>query len=294
MTPLEALLPRMEGIPEGPELSALADQLAGGSGRRITEITYAWRDGSPSMAVLTGDARARIWPEKGGLHLIRGPEQIYPYVLYLPEGCRPGGEKRWPVIFFFHGIGDRGDDLKGVLRRGLPAHLEKGRGLDAIVIAPQCPADSHWADSEAEIQKLLRFIPQMEAAYPIDRDRMYLTGLSMGGRCTWKLALALPEVFAAAAVVCGRTENYGALPSIRTMPLWLFHGVEDGTTPFRTVSAVVPRLLESGCRELHLTVYPYLGHDVWSRTYARADLYDWLLAQSLSGNRKGKAAPEYL
>ena len=129
MTPLEALLPRMEGIPEGPELSALADHLAGGSGRRITEITYAWRDGSPSMAVQTGDARARIWPEKGGLHLIRGPEQIYPYVLYLPEGCRPGGEKRWPVIFFFHGIGDRGDDLKGVLRRGLPAHLEKGRGL---------------------------------------------------------------------------------------------------------------------------------------------------------------------
>lgn len=294
MSPFEMLLPRAGGIPAGPEFPALADQLSGESGRPISEITYTWRDGCPSVEILAGDAQARIWPEKGSLHLVREPEQIYPYALYLPEDCRPGGEKRWPVIFFFHGIGDRGDDLTGVLRRGLPAHLEKGRGLDAIVIAPQCPAESHWADNEEELQKLLRFIPQMEERYPIDRDRMYLTGLSMGGRCTWKLALALPDTFAAAAVVCGRTENYGALPSIRTMPLWLFHGVEDATTPFQKVNAVVPRLLESGHRTLRLTVYPYLGHDVWRRAYARADLYDWLLAQSLSGNRRGGTAPEYL
>lgn len=295
MTPFAALRPSAVGIPEGPVISALAKQLAGESGEPVSEVTWVWRNGRPSLSVLAGEPEARRWPEKGTLRFVRNPGEIYPYVLYLPDGCRPGGRKRWPVIFFFHGIGDRGDDLSGVVQRGLPAHLAKGRGLDAIVVAPQCPAGSHWADdNEEELEKLLRFVPMMAETYPIDRERMYLTGLSMGGRCTWKLALALPDAFAAAAVVCGRTESYNVLPTIRTMPLWLFHGVEDEITPFWNVNRVVPRLLESGHRTLRVTAYPFLGHDVWTRAYARADLYRWLLEQSLSANREHSDAPEYL
>ena len=94
------------------------------------------------------------------------------------------------MIYFFHGIGERGDDLNVLLPYGVLRYLGNGGKLDAIVIAPQCPAESHWADTNAEVEKLDDFVPEMTAKYNIDTDRMYLTGLSMGGRCTWKLALA--------------------------------------------------------------------------------------------------------
>lgn len=280
LTPCGGKIPAKERWP------AIAGRLSEACGAPLSEVTYAWQDGQMSLELLFGPADRRRSAGGGALRLVSGGETVYPYVLYVPRGYDPGDPaKKWPLIFFFHGIGERGRDPAAVLRNGLPRYLAEGGGLDAIVVAPQCPEESHWADAPEELEKLRRFLPHMIETLPADRDRIYVTGLSMGGRCAWKLALAMPGIFAAMAVVCGRTESRD-LQTIRDLPLWMFHGVEDGTTSFDNVERIFPRLLESGHRRGRLTVYPYGGHAIWEEVYGRASLYDWLLARSLSESRR--------
>ena len=287
---LRELVPRGGNIPSKDQWTDIAGQLGEEGGGPLRQVTYTWRDGQTSMELLLGSEEPRPANGRGEIRLVRRGEEEYPYALYVPRGYDPGDRrKKWPLVFFFHGIGERGDDPAIVLRHGLLRHLAEGGALDAIVVAPQCPADSHWADAPVELEKLRRFLPQMMEKLPVDKDKVYLTGLSMGGRCCWKLALAMPDTFAAMAVICGRTTNY-EFQVIRDMPLWMFHGVQDSTPSFDNIGLILPRLLESGHRYYKLTVYPQGGHAVWAETYARAALYNWLLDQSLSENRAFAAA----
>lgn len=282
-----ALFPKDGQLPRGKEYQIYAKELADGVKGRLSEITYTWKGSKVSMETLAGvydDYTNFQAPEESPLQRIYDEDGLYNYLLYLPDGYDPQDtETKWPVIFFFHGIGESGSNLEDLLPYGVPKYLESGGKLDAIVIAPQCPGDSHWADTNVEVEKLQQFVPQMTQTYHIDTDRMYLTGLSMGGRCTWKLALAMPDTFAAIVVVCGRTNSY-EFDTIRTMPIWMFHGAGDGTVSFDNINAIVPKLVANGHRYFKLTVYPQLGHDVWTTTYARPEVYDWLLAQSKTRN----------
>lgn len=260
-----------------------ADRLGRALGGPVSEITYIWEEGRAAVTAAAGDTAAGLEEGAGTLRILDGG--LYRYLCFLPPGCDPEDtQRRWPLILFFHGIGERGSDAQDLLRRGLPRCLAQGKRVDAIVLAPQCPADSHWVNDGRELEKLSAWIPRMAEAYPVDPDRMYVTGLSMGGRCCWKLLLAMPKMFAAAAIVCGRTNTYD-FGEIRELPLWLFHGAGDDVIPFENINLIMPPLLESGRRHTRLTVYPYLGHDVWTAAYGRADLYAWLLAQSLEGRR---------
>lgn len=171
-----------------------------------------------------------------------------------------------------------------LVSEGPTRYLNKGGKLDAILIAPQCPGESHWADTNDEVKKLVHFVPEMSEKYNIDTDRMYLTGLSMGGRCTWKLALAMPETFAAIAVVCGRTETYD-FDTIQNMPIWMFHGALDDTVDFTNINYILEKLYKHEHRYYKVTAFPSAMHNVWDTVYNRAEVYDWLLNQSLTNNQ---------
>ena len=281
-----ALYPVDGQIPTKREISTIVKAL-GKTTTRISEINYTWANGKASMEVLAGtedkyyDLTA---PEESPLQLIYDQNEYYNYVLYLPEGYDPADtETKWPVIFFFHGIGEIGDNLERLLPYGPLRYINKGGKLDAIVIAPQCPGDSHWADDNREVNKLVNFVPQMTEQYNIDTDRMYLTGLSMGGRCTWKLALAMPETFAAIAVICGRTNTY-EFETIQNMPVWMFHGVQDSTVDFSNINKILEKLAEKEHRYYKVTALPHGNHEIWHTIYDNPEVYEWLLYQSLTNN----------
>ena len=276
-------------IPRAKDMDEILKKL-GDNTPRISEITYTWKGGRVSMEVMAGNYDE--WhgyevPEESPLQLVYGESEFYNYVLYLPEGYDPADtEKKWPVIYFFHGIGEIGEDLNKLLPYGVLRYLGKGGKLDAIVIAPQCPTNSHWADHNREEEKLVQFVPEMSAKYNIDTNRMYLTGLSMGGRCSWKLALAMPGTFAAMAVVCGRTNTY-EFETLNNMPIWMFHGAKDGTVSFdrEIVKNILPTLHEKNYEYYKLTVFPTMSHEIWNTVYDRVDIYDWLLSFSLADNQ---------
>lgn len=281
-----ALYPVDGKIPRAKDMEEILKKL-GDNTPRISEITYTWKNGRVSMDVMAGNYDE--WhgyeiPEESPLQLIYNESEFYNYVLYLPEGYDPADtEKKWPVIYFFHGIGEIGEDLNKLLPYGPLRYLSNGGKLDAIVIAPQCPTNSHWADHNREEEKLVQFVPEMSAKYNIDTNRMYLTGLSMGGRCSWKVALAMPGTFAAMAVVCGRTNTY-EFETLNNMPIWMFHGAKDGTVSFdrEIVKMILPTLHEKNYEYYKLTVFPTMSHEIWNNVYDRVDVYDWLLSHSLA------------
>lgn len=283
------LFPTKENIPDRRTIQSVCKDLSNGITGHVTEINYTWQKGRASMEVLGGlrdDWERLTPPESDPLQLIYDESEFYNYLLYLPDGYDPEDtETRWPVIFFFHGIGESGSNLEDVAKSGMPDYLRKGGKVPAIMIAPQCPGNSHWADTNVEEKKLVQFVPEIMEKYNIDADRMYLTGLSMGGRCTWKLALAMPDTFAAIAVCCGRTNTY-EFDTIADMPIWMFHGCGDTTTSFDNVNLIIPELIKNDHRYFKLTAFPQNGHTIWDIVYFRGELYEWLLTQSLSANHE--------
>ena len=284
-----ALYPVDGKIPRAKDMDEILKQL-GDNTPRISEITYTWKGGRVTMEVMAGnydEFHGYEVPEESPLQLVYNESEFYNYVLYLPEGYDPADtEKKWPVIFFFHGIGEKGEDLNKLLPYGVLRYLGNGGKLDAIVIAPQCPGESHWADDNREEKKLVQFVPEMTAKYNIDTNRMYLTGLSMGGRCSWKLALAMPGTFAAMAVICGRTNTY-EFETLNNMPIWMFHGARDSTVSYdrEIVKNILPVLHEKNYQYYKLTVFPTMSHEIWNAVYDRVDVYDWLLSQSLADSQ---------
>jgi predicted peptidase len=200
----------------------------------------------------------------------------YRYLLYLPEGY--GKKKRhWPTMLFLHGIGNRGDDLEKVKTSGVPKVVERDRRFDFILVAPQCPAGKWWASD-----LLVKLLDEVAAKYAVDTDRIYLTGLSMGGFGAWSLACAHPERFAAIAPICGGGEPDDAC-RLKDVPVWAFHGAKDETVPLRRSKEMVDAAKACG-GDVRLTVYPEAGHDSWMVTYDNPKVYQWFLQ-----NQKNKS-----
>lgn len=185
----------------------------------------------------------------------------------------------WPLILFLHGSGERGDDLALLEREGLPRRLAEGAALPCVVAAPQCPAASDW---ELQAPALLALLDDLQARYPVDPDRIYLTGLSMGGRGAWLLALLRPERFAAVVPICGRRPGPlrpGEIPApLARLPIWAFHGARDQIVPVTETEAIVAGLRAAGS-DVRCTIYPEADHDSWTAAYAEPELAPWLFAQ---------------
>lgn len=191
------------------------------------------------------------------------------YLLYLPNGYRNTG-KRWPLILFLHGAGERGDDLDLVKKHGPPKIVEK-KALPFIVVSPQCPEGKWWSNDV-----LIALLDHVVATYRVDPSRIYLTGLSMGGYGTWSLACEYPERFAAIAPICGGGNPHLAFRLVN-LPVWAFHGAKDDVVPLEESQRMVNAIKKLG-GQARLTVYPNAQHDSWTRTYDNPRFYEWLLS----------------
>ena len=155
------------------------------------------------------------------------------YLLFLPESYNNDQETNWPLILFLHGIGERGNDLELLKIHGIPKIVEKEKKFPFIAISPQCPADYDWRDGIMQ-ETLLELLEKTLNNYRVDKDRVYITGLSMGGYGTWALATKRPDLFAAAVPICG-----GGDPStaslLKNLPIWVFHGARDKVSIARRI-----------------------------------------------------------
>jgi predicted peptidase len=201
------------------------------------------------------------------------------YLLYLPADY---GKTRqtWPLIMFLHGAGERGENLEVVKKHGPPKLIEQGRSFDFIIVSPQCPNDIWWPE---QIDVLISLIDDIETNYRVDTDRVYLTGLSMGGFGTWTLAERYPQRFAAIAPICGGSERYEA-SRLKTVPIWAFHGAKDKVVPVEKSKEMVDAVNAAG-GNAKLTIYPDAEHDSWTATYDNPALYEWLLSHKISDRK---------
>lgn len=191
------------------------------------------------------------------------------YWLSVPD--QADADAKLPLMLFLHGAGERGDDLDLVKKHGPPKLIGQGKSFPMIVVAPQCPADQVWQPVE-----LKALIDEVASQHPVDLERVYVTGLSMGGFGTWNLTALIPDRIAAAAPICGGGDKIAA-KRIAGVPIWAFHGAKDSVVPLVRSEEMVAAVRAQG-GEIELTVYPEARHDSWTETYENEELYAWMLA----------------
>lgn len=215
----------------------------------------------------------------------------YPYLQWLPRDYHPAADRTWPLLLFLHGAGERGTDVQLVARHGPPKLLSGAATTEEessaarplaenfIVISPQCPLGQVWDDDA-----VLALLDSVCREQKVDRARVYLTGLSMGGYGTWSLAMKHPQRFAAVVPICGGGRLLEILISrgpareaLQTLGVWAFHGAQDPTVPVAESERMIDLLRRVGVKDIDLTIYPEAKHDSWTATYANAELYAWLL-----------------
>lgn len=192
------------------------------------------------------------------------------YALHIPENTK---EKK-PLILFLHGSGEKGNDIEKVKVHG-PFKYLKTHDLDAYVLAPQCPENEYW-DSEV----LYRLILKIQKEYNIDSNRIYLTGLSMGGWGAWNLAFEHPETFAALVPIAGFVDRVPMIENckITTIPIRIFHGLLDDVVDVN-YSITIYKKLKACNADIKLTVFDDANHDSWTRVYDNKEIYDWMFQQ---------------
>lgn len=192
------------------------------------------------------------------------------YLLYLPKDYEK--QEKWPLVLFLHGGGERGDDIELVKKHGPPKLAAAGKDFPFIIVSPQCAKDMWWEPIE-----LIALLDEVGRKYKVDEDRVYATGLSMGGFGSWRLAAYAPNRLAAIAPICGGGETYWA-KQIAHVPVWAFHGAKDVGVPVKRAEDMIDAIKKEGGNP-KLTIYPEAGHDSWTETYNNPELYAWLLAQ---------------
>jgi predicted peptidase len=217
------------------------------------------------------------------------------YQVYVPAGYS-ASTQRWPVILFLHGGGERGSD--GLLQTnvGLPSAIRIASAkYPAIVVMPQVPRDSVWIGVPAQVA--MATLDQTLAEFRTDPDRVYLTGLSLGGNGTWNLAYRFPERFAAIAPICAFVLVRTQLPASRSivpadsgdafaaiarrvgrLPTWIFHGEVDPVVPVSESRRAAEALKAAGANVRYTEILGG-GHNVWDGAYASPQFQEWLFGQ---------------
>ena len=190
------------------------------------------------------------------------------YWFYLPE--KYYNDEETPLLLFLHGAGERGDSLGLVKKHGPPKILEN-KNMPFIVVSPQCPKGEWW-----NVELLNGLVEEIIAGYNVDKQKVYLTGLSMGGYGTWALSIAYPEKFAAIAPICGGGDTT-KVHKIKDIPTWVFHGAKDNVVPYERSIKMIEALKKAG-GEVKFTLYPDAKHDSWTKTYDNPELYEWFLS----------------
>ena len=197
------------------------------------------------------------------------------YYLYYPPEYWADTQGEFPLLLFLHGGGESGASLELIQENGPPKLLAEGADFPFLILAPQNPYKKQWWNVRAVKQLLEQIISENR----VDRDRLYLTGLSRGGNACWEMAAQFPDTFAAMAVVCGMTPLPYAHWINREMPIWVFHGTEDPVIPFSESEEMVAKLQAMG-QNIRLTAYEGVGHNAWEKAYLEEELYAWFMEQS--------------
>jgi len=194
------------------------------------------------------------------------------YLLYLPDSYSDS-EKEWPFMLFLHGAGERGDKVDQVKKHGPPKLVEAGKDLPFIIASPQCQKDKRW-----DPHTLSFLVDDIVSNHRIDVDRIYVTGLSMGGYGTWAIAGENPTRFAAVAPICGGGARSWARGIVKEkLPVWVFHGAKDQTVPLEESQRMVDAIKHFG-GDVKFTIYPEAKHDSWTEAYDTPELYEWFLS----------------
>ena len=204
------------------------------------------------------------------------------YLIYLPKDYHARAKTRWPLVLFLHGAGERGANLSKVAVHGPPKLAKQGRDFPFILVSPQSPGRG-WDPN------VLNALPDsIIEEYHVDKDRVYLTGLSMGGFGTWSVGIKNPGRFAAIAPICGggsatdvrRSSRGETKAAFTSLGVWAFHGAKDPTVKLEESETMVAALKAAGATDVQLTIYPEAKHDSWTETYNNAELYAWFLKHS--------------
>jgi predicted esterase len=202
------------------------------------------------------------------------PQYGQGYMLYLPEGYEENPTKTWPLIFFLHGSGDRGDNIY-LLAKASPFMMIREKGpLPFIIVAPLLNTSNHLFP----LEYLDGVLAEVQATYRVDPKRFYVTGLSLGGEATYRFAIHQPATFAAIAPLCAMldADQISQLDRIKNLPVWAIHGADDSVVPLEKGQLPVDALKKLG-GNIQFTILEGHDHDIWTDTYSDPAFYNWLL-----------------
>ena len=209
-----------------------------------------------------------------------------PYLLFAPGNLNP--QTRYPLVLWLHGGGSRGEKLSQILAYGdkhgplFFARPDTQKTYPCFIVAPLCPADRFWAtpdsvDPSPQTRLVFAILDDVMARYPIDSQRLYVTGISMGGYGAWEMIARRPAMFAAAVPICGGG-NPAKAEQMKSVPIWAFHGDRDELVPVSESRKMVEALKRAGGK-VKYTEYQGVGHSAWDQAFAEAELLPWLFTQ---------------
>ncbi len=218
-----------------------------------------------------------------------------PYRILFPENYSKG--KKYPLILVLHGAGERGDDNEKQLIHGSKLFLDSAvrKSYPAIVVFPQCPRESYWSSVTIDrnsgplrlsfdynnpitppLSDAISLVQRLMEDEAVDTERVYITGLSMGGMGTFEAVHRFPGLFAAALPICGGGDTLH-YKKVRT-PFWVFHGADDSTVDVRYSRTMVKKLGELKMK-VKYTEYPGVNHNSWDNAFAEKDFLKWMFRQ---------------
>lgn len=256
----------------------------------LCAMSYAQSPGEQVLQTVALPKSTSTWDYKDGIPQLGKPVPVdadateeVAYWLFLPVDYKDrdasdavGAGDGSPLLLFLHGAGERGDNPELVKVHGPPKLLQdagRRKNWPFLTVSPQCRAGHRWSP-----EQLMLLLDEIERKYNVDKSRIYVTGISMGGYGTWMLLNEKAERFAAAAPICGGGDPEWTKRMTGT-PIWAFHGDADGAVPFEAGRRMIEAAAKSGNPDVQLTVYPGVGHDSWTRTYDNPALYAWLLSK---------------
>jgi predicted peptidase len=246
------------------------------------------------LATITGHSQDLSAYEK---HWYINGTDTLPYRVLLPANY--DASKKYPLIYFLHGAGERGRDNEAQLVHGAKLFLKEDvrKNFPAIVVFPQCPAASFWAnidfkvdssgkrsfafraDGEPTIAMKLaqELLQKILKEYKIEKKQVYVGGLSMGGMGTFEIVRRNPNVFAAAIPICGGAATSTAA-QLKKVKWWVFHGAKDNVVP-PELSEKMVEALKAEKASVKFTLYPEANHNSWDAAFAEPELLPWLFKQ---------------
>lgn len=253
-------------------------------------VTAAEPAASPERRVNPADVY-----ETGQVSVAEGDASVaFRYRLLRPEPAPAAPPRRWPLVLFLHGAGERGTD-NAVQLKFLPKWLadpEARRRHPCFVLVPQCRPNHRWAEVawdaatsspqppaiSTDLAAAVAALDDVLAREPVDPARVSLTGLSMGGYGAWDLAARMPERFAALVPICGGGDEATA-PRLAALPIWCFHGAADNVVPVGRSRSMIEAVRAAGGKPRYSELEG-VGHDAWTPAYRDPAVLDWLFEQS--------------